>query len=169
MTIRKAQLRDVPAIFEMISHYAAEKIMLARPVADLYEAIREFSVAVDDDEVVGCGALKLYSPELAEIRSLCVAPGIQKKGVGRGLMECLLDESGRFGLKTVFALTLAPEFFLKCGFREAVRERFPMKIWRDCLRCDRYFRCNEKTVSLDLADRLQPVNENAESATEVSV
>lgn len=169
MTIRKAQLRDVPAIFEMISHYAAEKIMLARPVADLYEAIREFSVAVDDGEVVGCGALKLYSPELAEVRSLCVAPGIQKKGVGRGLMESLLVEAEQFGLKTVFALTLAPDFFLKCGFREAVRERFPMKIWRDCLRCDRYFRCNEKTFSLDLADRLRVAVEKTETANEVSV
>jgi amino-acid N-acetyltransferase len=167
--VRKAQLRDVPAIFEMISHYAAEKIMLARPVADLYEAIREFSVAVDEDEVVGCGALKLYSPELAEIRSLCVAPGVQKKGVGRALMETLLDESEQFGLHTVFALTLTPDFFLKCGFREAIRERFPMKIWRDCLRCERYFRCNEKTVSLDLADRLQlVVSSKTERETEVS-
>ena len=169
MSIRKAQLRDVPAIFEMISHYAAEKIMLARPVADLYEAIREFSVAVDDGEVMGCGALKLYSPELAEVRSLCVAPGIQKTGVGRALMESLVDESEQFGLKTVFALTLAPEFFFKCGFREAVRERFPMKVWRDCLRCERYFRCHEKTVSLDLADRVRLASEKKENATEVSV
>jgi amino-acid N-acetyltransferase len=169
VTIRKAQLGDVPAIFEMISHYAEEKIMLARPVADLYEAIREFSVAVDDDEVVGCGALKLYSPELAEVRSLCVAPGLQKKGVGRGLMQRLLDESELFGLKTVFALTLAPDFFLKCGFREAARERFPMKIWRDCLRCDRYFRCNEKTVALDLAERVRFDDQKAEAASQVEV
>jgi len=70
--------------------------------------------------------------------------------MGRALVERVLAEAESYGLKTVFALTLAPEFFLKCGFREVARERFPMKVWRDCLRCDRYFHCHEKTMCLDL-------------------
>ncbi|MDE3179528.1 MAG: N-acetyltransferase [Acidobacteriota bacterium] len=149
--IRKAELQDVPAIFEMINHYAAERVMLPRPLTDLYESVREFFVAIGDEENVdGCGALKLYNAELAEVRSLCVAPGIQKRGTGRALTERLIAEAESFGLKTVFALTMAPDFFLKCGFRETARERFPMKVWRDCLRCDRYFHCHEKTVCLDL-------------------
>lgn len=151
MMIRKAELRDVPAIFEMINHYAAERIMLPRPLTDLYECVREFLVAEDEaGSVVGCGALKFYNAELAEVRSLCVAPGTQNHGTGRALAERLLSEAESYGLKTVFALTLAPEFFLKCGFRETARERFPMKVWRDCLRCERYFHCHEKTVCLDL-------------------
>jgi amino-acid N-acetyltransferase len=150
--IRRAELRDVPAIFSMISHYAAERIMLPRPVTDLYESVREFLVAGDQHgDVIGCGALKLYNAELAEIRSLCVKPGIQHRGVGRLLMARLIAEAEGFGLKTVFALTTTPEFFAKCGFREVARERFPMKVWRDCLRCDRYFHCQEKTVCLDLS------------------
>lgn len=150
-TIRNAELADVPAIFEMIQHYAAERIMLARPLTDLYESVREFLVAEDENgTVTGCGALKFYNAELAEVRSLCVAPGTQKRGNGRRITERLLAEAGRYGLKTVFALTTTPEFFLKCGFRETARERFPMKVWRDCLRCERYFHCHEKTVCLDL-------------------
>ncbi|MGH9396285.1 MAG: N-acetyltransferase [Terriglobia bacterium] len=149
--IRKAELRDVPAIFEMINHYAAERIMLPRPLTDLYESVREFLVAGDEGgNAAGCGALKFYNAELAEVRSLCVAPGTQKRGTGGALMERLLGEAESYGLKTVFALTMAPEFFLKCGFRETARERFPMKVWRDCLRCDRYFHCHEKTMCLDL-------------------
>lgn len=151
MTIRKAELRDVPAIFEMINHYAAERIMLPRSLTDLYESVREFLVSESEQgEVIGCGALKFYNAELAEIRSLCVLPGIQHRGLGRSLTEGLLTEAERFGLKTVFALTTTLEFFAKCGFREVSRERFPMKVWRDCLRCDRYFHCHEKAVSLDL-------------------
>ncbi|MGH9327407.1 MAG: hypothetical protein ACRD2B_12085 [Terriglobia bacterium] len=45
--IRKAELRDVPVVFEMINHYAAEKIMLPRPLTDLYESVREFLIAED--------------------------------------------------------------------------------------------------------------------------
>ncbi len=164
-SIRKAELRDVPAIFSMISHYAAERIMLPRPLTDLYESVREFLVAGNQKgEIAGCGALKLYNAELAEIRSLCVNPKIQHRGIGRLLTEKLLAEAESFGLKTVFALTTTPEFFAKCGFREVARERFPMKVWRDCLRCDRYFHCHEKAVCLDLSSTSELVKTQAEPA-----
>jgi amino-acid N-acetyltransferase len=151
MIIRKAELRDVPDIFEMINYYAAERIMLPRSLTELYESVREFLVAEGEQgDVIGCGALKFYNAELAEIRSLCVRPGVQNQGIGRLLAEKLVTEAEQFGLKTVFALTTTLEFFAKCGFREVARERFPMKVWRDCLRCDRYFHCHEKAVCLDL-------------------
>ncbi len=43
-----------------------------------------------------------------------------------------------------------------------------MKIWRDRLRCDRYFHCYEKTMVVSLP--LRPANENEShaEATEVS-
>ncbi|MGH9375954.1 MAG: N-acetyltransferase [Terriglobia bacterium] len=164
-TIRKAELRDVPAIFEMINHYAAERVMLPRPLTDLFECVREFWIAESEGgEVSGCGALKFYNAELAEIRSLCVATGGQSRGAGRALAERLLAEAESYGLKTVFALTLVPGFFFKCGFREVARERFPMKVWRDCLRCERYFHCQEKTVCLDLPRSSTSAKAHAEPA-----
>jgi len=112
--------------------------------------------------------LKLYNQEVAEIRSLCVDETRESKGVGRQIMEELLDEAEAFGLKTVFALTLAPAFFEKLGFHEVPRERFPTKVWRDCLRCERYTVCNEKAVTLELADRPTTVGESATEEAEVS-
>ena len=150
LNIRKAELVDVPALFEMINHYAAEGVMLRRTLTELYECVREFLVAEEDGKVAGCGALKFYAADLAEIRSLCVTPGLGHRGVGRALTEQLLSEAEQYQLKTVFALTTSPEFFARCGFREMARERFPMKIWRDCLRCDKYFHCDEKTMVIDL-------------------
>jgi len=151
LTIRKAELRDVPALFKMISHYAAQRVMLPRPRVELYENIWEFTVAEEDGELLGCGALKFYSAELAEIRSLCVTPGIENRGLGRALSEEILSEAERYGLKTVFALTVVPGFFEKLGFREAPRERFPTKVWRDCLECPKYLRCDERAMVLELA------------------
>ena len=168
LTIRKAELRDVPVLFQMISHYVAQRIMLPRPLVDLYENIWEFTVAEEDGQVVGCGALKLYSAELAEVRSLCVAPGVTSRGVGRTLSQRILDEAARFGLKTVFALTLATSFFEKLGFREVPRERFPTKVWRDCLQCPRYFQCEEKAVVLDLVSRTSAEQQATEEPAKVS-
>jgi amino-acid N-acetyltransferase len=169
VTIRKAELRDVPALFRMISHYAAERVMLPRPLVELYENIWEFTVAEEDGEILGCGALKFYSAELAEIRSLSVAPGIKKHGLGRALSEEILSEAERYGLKTVFALTVVPDFFEKLGFREVSREVFPSKVWRDCLECPKYSYCDEKALVLELASRRTYATESRLEPARISV
>ncbi len=169
MTIRKAKLSDVPEIHRLVNHYAGERIMLPRTLTDLYENVWEFTVVAEEEgKLVGCGALKLYNQDVAEIRSLCVDEAVKAKGIGRHIMEELLDEAESFGLKTVFALTIAPLFFEKLGFREVPRERFPTKVWRDCLRCDRYTCCNEKAVTLELVDRPANLGESASETAEVS-
>ena len=169
MDIRKAKLTDVPEIHRLINHYAEGRIMLPRTLTDLYENVWGFMVAAEDDgKLVGCGALKLYNQEVAEIRSLCVDEALKSKGVGRLIMDELLNEAESFGLKTIFALTIAPVFFERLGFREVPRERFPTKVWRDCLRCDRYTVCNEKAVTMELADRPAHWNESATEEAEVS-
>ena len=149
--IRKAKLRDVPAMLKMINAYAESRLLLPRTLADLSENIADFMVAEERGKVVGCGALKLYDHDIAEIRSLCVEANRKNSGLGSALTAQLLDDAEHRGLKTVFALTVAPEFFLKCGFHEAPREKFPMKIWRDCLHCPKLFHCDEKTVAFNLA------------------
>ena len=151
--IRQAQSKDAASLFELIQHYAAEQTMLPRTVEDVWDSLGTFLVAEKRGRLVGCGALKLYEDEVAEIRSLCVAPGIQRRGVGRALTKRLLEEAEQLGLRTVFALTRAPEFFMKCGFRLTARENFPMKITNDCLNCALYWRCQEQAVAIRIRRR----------------
>jgi len=153
LNIRKAELRDVPALFKLINRYVVEKVLLPRPLTNLCEDIWEFTVAEEDGDLLGCGALRFYSQELAEIRSLCVDAALKSKGVGRMLTEALMDEAGRYGVKTVFALTVVPAFFEKLGFQRAPRERFPGKVYEDCLACPKYTCCDEIAVSYELAWR----------------
>ena len=153
MNIRKAELQDVPALFKLISRYVLKRILLPRPLTNLYEDVWEFTVAEENGKLLGCGALKFYNQELAEMRSLCVDEQLKSKGVGRKLTEALLDEAERYGLKTVFALTVVPAFFEKLGFQKAPRERFPVKVYEDCLGCPKYSCCDEIAVSYELAWR----------------
>lgn len=150
-TIRKARPGDVPALFDLINHYARERVLLPRTLTDLYEHFREFLVAETEGRLTGCGALKFYSQRLAEIRSLCVAPDAASHGVGRLLVVRLLAEAKQSGLESVFALTLVPGFFDKLGFRPQSRESMPMKIWRDCLACPKAAACDEQMMTLELA------------------
>jgi len=143
----------VPALFKLINRYVAQQVLLPRPLTNLYEDVWEFTVAEEDGELLGCGALKFYTQELAEIRSLCVDGALKSKGVGRMLTEALMDEAERWGLKTVFALTVVPVFFEKLGFQRAPREKFPIKVFQDCVGCPKSSCCDEVAVSFELARR----------------
>ncbi len=166
--IRKAELRDVPTLLKLINGYAEKRLLLPRTFTDLCERIGEFTVAEEGGHVVACGALKVYDAKIAEIRSLCVEGGRKSSGLGRTITERLLEEAQRRRLKTVFALTVAPEFFLKCGFREGPRENFPMKIWRDCLLCPKLLNCDEKTMTIDVAALPARVHANKSETARVS-
>ena len=161
--IRKARLRDVGRLVEIINDFANRRLLLPRTPSDLCERIREMTVVEDEGKIVGCGALHFYSPEIAEIRSLGVLPGIQGRGLGRKLTEFLLEEASEQELKRVFALTLVPEYFERLGFAEVGRETLSMKVWRDCIHCEKYFQCDEKAVVyfLDQEARLEADNRKA--------
>jgi amino-acid N-acetyltransferase len=150
--LRKARLSDVPALFKLIHQYAAEEVMLPRALPELYENIWEFTVAEKDGQLAACGALRLYNEEVAEIRSLCVDPQLKTSGLGRAVTKHLMLEAESLGLKRVFALTVVPDFFSKMGFYPVERGALPQKVWRDCLQCEKYFRCDEVAVVFDLAN-----------------
>jgi amino-acid N-acetyltransferase len=150
--LRKARPSDVPALFKLIHQYAAEEVMLPRALPELYENIWEFTVAEKEGQLAACGALRLYNEEVAEIRSLCVDPQHKTSGLGRAVTNQLMHEAEGLGLKRVFALTVVPDFFSKMGFYPVERGALPQKVWRDCLQCEKYFRCDEVAVVFDLAN-----------------
>jgi amino-acid N-acetyltransferase len=145
MIYRKAIMADIPAVHGLINDYAAQALMLRRPIMTLYETVRDFVVAVDETtgEIVGCSGLHIMWQDLAEIRSLAVKPGLTKKGVGRGLVEFLLAEGVALGLKRIFALTYQQGFFERCGFQVVAKETLPQKVWKECVYCDRFHACDE--------------------------
>jgi amino-acid N-acetyltransferase len=149
--VRPASLADVPQIEMLMSPYVATGDLLPRSNYDLCRHIKEYVVAqAPDGTVVGCGSLKIYSRELAEVAGVAVAPEYQGIGVGRALMEVLLTEARDAGLSEVLALTRKPAFFLKLGFLPSDKERFPLKVWADCARCPRQNSCDEVAVVLTL-------------------
>ena len=76
MNIRPARVGDVPAIYELIRTFADRKLMIRRSMGELYESIREFLVAIDDENrVVGCVALHVFWEDLAELKK----PGGMRK------------------------------------------------------------------------------------------
>jgi len=141
--IRKALLRDVGGLLRLINDYATLGIMLPRSEFELAEGIRDFMVAVDESELIGCGALHFYGPQTGEVRSLAVHPDWKNRGIGRRLVQALEEEARENGLRSVFAFTYVPGFFARLGFAEVDRGDLPSKIWKDCLKCPKFQCCDE--------------------------
>jgi amino-acid N-acetyltransferase len=150
ITYHKLTVQDVPLVANLINGYANLGQMLPRSHHKLYQFLRDFVGAWDGDQLVGCGALALIWEELGEIRSLAVLPEWRGRGVGRGMIEYLLDEARSLGMTRVFALTYQHAFFSKLGFREVERDTLPHKIWGDCLDCPKFPKCDEIAMILDL-------------------
>jgi amino-acid N-acetyltransferase len=146
LTVRKAVMRDIPPILDLINGYAAKGIMLPRTEFEMSEAIRDFSVVMHGQQFLGCGALHFYSPSVAEIRSLAVAEHAKTHGAGRKLVEALVTEAQLYELDAVFAFTYVVEFFEKVGFHQVERGLLPLKAWKDCLRCPKFQACDEIAV-----------------------
>jgi amino-acid N-acetyltransferase len=144
--VRKAVIRDIHPILDLINAYAAQGIMLPRTEFELSENIRDFSVAYDGDILLGCGALHFYTPVTAEVRSLAVRPSLKQHGIGRGIVESLEHEARENDIESLFAFTYAPGFFAKLGFAEVERGELPLKAWKDCLRCPKFQSCDEIAV-----------------------
>jgi amino-acid N-acetyltransferase len=144
LIIRPARVGDAPGIYEQILVYAEQKLMIRRSMAELYESIREFIVAVDDDNrIVGCVALHVFWEDLAEIRGLAVADQAQGLGVGRRLVEACWESARSLEIKSVFALTNAVGFFERCGYQRIDKSELPQRIWNECVRCPSFPNCQE--------------------------
>lgn len=142
--LRAARAGDVPGIATLIAGYAADAIMLPRTPESIALALDDFVVAVDRrGHVLACGALKEYSPSLAEVASLAVSRAAHGRGLGRAVVERLEALARLRGIGELFALTLTPRFFEAVGYEVVERTRYPEKIRRDCLACARRFACNE--------------------------
>jgi amino-acid N-acetyltransferase len=133
MHVRKATVRNARAISDLVNHWAEQGLMLHRSLESTYESLRDFSVAESDGCIVGCVALDVYWGDLAEIRSLAVAPDAKGTGVGRALVQAALDDAEALGISRVFAMTYEKPFFTRLGFEEIDLKALPEKIWRECL------------------------------------
>ena len=150
MRVRPAEHTDVDTIVRMIAHYAGQGLMLPRSLNALNEALPNYVVADHDGTVIGCGGLEQYSANTAEIFGLATAPDKSIRGTGSAIVQALIEKARDEKISHVFALTLAPAFFQKMGFRTVQHSDLPMKVWKDCIACPKYGNCDEIAMVLDL-------------------
>ncbi|MBV7412771.1 amino-acid N-acetyltransferase [Dermabacteraceae bacterium TAE3-ERU27] len=135
INVRAAVPADVEGINALLQPLAVDGILLGKELVTLYEAVQEFTVAVDETgRVVGCGALHVMWRDLAEVRTLGVAPEVRGRGVGGAILRHLLERARAFSLRRVFCLTFETEFFSRYGFTEMAEQPIDPKVFSELVR-----------------------------------
>ena len=150
LTVRRARVADMLQVEPLINGFAKQELMLPKTVEQLSRNFREFVVAEQNGRIIGCAALRVYTPQLAELGSLAVSEAAHGLGVGRKLVAAVEAEAASHGIGTVFALTLQDVFFHKQGYRTVPKELFPLKVWSDCRACPKLHACDEIAVVKEL-------------------
>jgi len=154
MLVRKARLPDASHIYDLVNSLSTDGTLLKRAFAEICENVRDFTVAESDGGIfLGCGALHLYGPHLAEVRSIVVKPEAKGQGAGGRILGALIEEAEEHGINSVCLFTRIPDFFFKYGFRtvedkadlpdKIFKADLPDKIFKDCQICPRLHRCDE--------------------------
>lgn len=155
--IRVAVLADANAIFDLIKSHPEE--LISRALSDLVENIDRFVIAEQDGRLVGCASWNILpeigEPERAsvEIRSVAVRKALQGTGVGSAMVRTILQQIRPLGAAQVVALTFAPAFFARLGFREVPKTQLMHKIYMGCVNCTKHanpFTCPEIAMVMEL-------------------
>ncbi len=150
--IRKAAISDIKSIHSLLQIYGETGQLLARPLSELYDHVRDFYVyASPADGVVGCCALQFCWEDLAEIRSLAVHPDHLRKNIGSRLADTTIAEAADYAIEKLFTLTYEPDFFKRFKFHRIDRAQLPLKIWSDCMTCVKFPNCDEIAMMRSLA------------------
>lgn len=126
---RHALPSDAAEIYELLSSYTGDGVLLPRTEAQVEASIGNYVVVVDvHGRVKACAALVEYSPSLAEVGSVAVDRGAQGKGLGSLVVQSVEAMARRRGVRTLFAVSSAERFFESLGYAPSVLSRFPEKL-----------------------------------------
>ena len=144
--LRTAAVADAAAIHHLLKGYSDKGNLLPRTVEDIEINIVDFRVVEIDRRVAACAALELFPNALGEGRSLAVGERWGRHGLGSKLVSRLITEAENMSLNRLMALTYVPEFFHKLGFHTVPKAMLPEKVWGICVKCYKFYNCDEIAV-----------------------
>lgn len=118
ISLRPATPSDWPAIAALLE---ANKL----PLDGAQDHLATYLLATQGKEIIGTAGAEVYG-DLALLRSVAIAPGLQRQGIGKLLVSRLLQEARRRQIAKMYLLSVtAPEYFAQFGFKRGPRENAP--------------------------------------------
>lgn len=110
---------DSPAVKQLLQSHLDDMYATSPPdsvhaldISKLQAPDIRFWGAWQGNTLLGCVALKQHSQDMAEIKSMRTAAEARGQGIGRALLQFLLNEAQQSGIKQLFLETGSMDFFL---------------------------------------------------------
>lgn len=123
--IAHATREQVAGICSVVNACAIEGTTLSITADEVALGLGQYVVAERDGEILSCGALVVFSPSIAEIRSIAVSPAARGTGLGAAVVRRLIDEAMSLELDQLVLLTKVPDFFARLGFIPTPPDELP--------------------------------------------
>jgi len=150
--LREATRSDVAAIHELVEAHVESDHLLPRTMEDIDRRLSRFVVATTGSILVACAELAPLSPRTAEVRSMVVAAHARSLGIGRSILNALVQQARAAGFERLCAFTHRPAYFVRLGFSLVPHLWVREKVTTDCVTCPAFRACGQNAVSLDLDD-----------------
>lgn len=142
MNVRPATLADAEKIFALINLNRDQ--LVPRSLGNIVECIDRFFIAEADGEMAGCAAYAIH-PEIGnaeaavvEVVSVAVKSMFRRRGIGKALVEAIVNRVAAFSPREIVVLTFAPEFFSALGFVEIPKTQIMHKLYTGCINCTKH-------------------------------
>ena len=124
VAVRKATETDIPGIQRLIRENLDK--LLPRKDEDIRELLPTWWVVEDEGEIVGTCCLEVYSPKIAELRSLAVRSDRRGKHYGAALVNVVVEEAKRRNIPQILVVTSTPDFFQGLNFGPCLNEKYAL-------------------------------------------
>ncbi|MCL2219512.1 MAG: amino-acid N-acetyltransferase [Chitinispirillia bacterium] len=119
---------DIPGVLSLMQPMVDEGALVPRTAEDLTEKLDDYAVYAVDGTIHACGALHTYPGQQGEIAAIVVNPTYASRGVGKKIIEYLIEKATKIRLNTVFVLTtLTADWFHQLGFIKCGIDELPDK------------------------------------------
>jgi len=146
LALQTATAADAGGIHALIVEHLADGHLLPRELGEIAVHAGRFVVALQGDRVVACAELAPLSRSVAEVRSLVVGRGARSAGLGRTIVDELMQRAEAAGFEKVCAFTHTPAYFVHMGFSIVPHVWLPEKIVTDCHSCHHFRQCGQYAV-----------------------
>ncbi len=124
--IRKPLTADIPDLMRFMQDFVDQRLLVARTQEEMAEHLEDFAVVEADHLLLGCGALHIHEGRIGEIAAIAVNRNHQSAGVGRSLMEHLIERGRHMRLDRLYLLTTqASDWFARLGFQSGTLDDLP--------------------------------------------
>lgn len=117
-SIRPMERTDVSEVLHIMEPFISQGVLLPRDTHSLEVLYQDYFVYDIDGRVYGCAALHSYPDGQGEIAAVAVDSRFSGMGIGRRLVQYVLEQARERGYRKVFALTTrTADWFERLGFR----------------------------------------------------